>query len=191
MSFARSAPECIWASCSGRRIERLTSRCSSSVMTPQSNFMVLAPVAADRVAGLRQGLASMKRSPGGGGPNNAVIPFAQFPTLHFARVLVLDDATLDDIKEYGLPRVEYPVYLALLADFDGSPEAFTADLIKQASEGLNRLFSYCEGFTAREDLRAWMQAHSVTPATAYVNSIGRTVRQVGEEAALHDALVNH
>jgi len=160
-------------------------------MTPQSNFMVLAPVAADRVADLRQLLASMNRSPGVVDPNNAVIPFAQFPTLHFARVLVLDDATLDDIKEYGLPRVEYPIYLAVLADFDGPPEAFAADLIKHANEGLNRLFSYCEGFTTGADLRAWMQSHSVIPATAYVNWIGRTVKQVGEEAALHDALVSY
>ena len=35
-----------------------------------------------------------------------------------------------------------------------------------------------------------MKAHNLTPATAYVNWIGRTVRQVREEAALHDSLVS-
>ena len=54
-------------------------------MTPQSNFMVLAPVAADRVAGLRQVLASMNRSPGVVDPNNAVIP-SRNPLLSISRV---------------------------------------------------------------------------------------------------------
>jgi hypothetical protein len=36
-----------------------------------------------------------------------------------------------------------------------------------------------------------MQSHSVSAATSYVNWIGRTVQQVGEEAALHDVLVSY
>ena len=36
-----------------------------------------------------------------------------------------------------------------------------------------------------------MEAHSAPPATSYVNWIGRTSRQVGEEAALHASLVNY
>jgi hypothetical protein len=160
-------------------------------MTPQSNFMVLAPVAPDRVGGLRQALASMNRAPGVVDPQNSVIPFAQFETLHFARVLVLEDMTLDDITAYGLPRVNYPIYLALLADFDGPEDKFVAELIERAGAGLKRLFSYCQDFRSCDDLRSWMQSHRVPAATAYVNWIGRTVRQVGEEAALHDSLVSY
>jgi hypothetical protein len=160
-------------------------------MTPQSNFMVLAPVAADRVGDLRQALASMNRAPGVVDPQNSVIPFAQFETLHFTRVLVLEDMTLDDITAYGLPRVNYPIYLALLADFDGPEDKFVAELIERAGAGLKRLFSYCQDFRSGDDLRSWMQSHRVPAATAYVNWIGRTVKQVGEEAALHDALVSY
>lgn len=160
-------------------------------MTPQSNFMVLAPVAADRVGELRQELESMNRAPGVVDPQNPIIPFAQFETLHFARVLVLEDMTLDDITAYGLPRVNYPIYLAMLADFDGPADKFVAELIQRAGGGLKRIFSYCQDFRTDADLRAWIEAHKVSAATAYVNWIGRTVKQVGEEAALHDALVSY
>ncbi len=51
-------------------------------MTPQSNFMVLAPVAAGRVGELRQLLASMNTAPGVVDPRNSVVPFSKFPTLH-------------------------------------------------------------------------------------------------------------
>jgi hypothetical protein len=160
-------------------------------MTPQSNFMVLAPVAADRVGELRQALASMNRAPGLVDPQNPIFPFAQFETLHFARVLVLEDMTLDDITAYGLPREDYPIYLAMLADFDGSAENFVAELVQRAGEGLKRIFSYCQDFRSDADLRRWIEAHKVSAATSYVNWIGRTVKEVAEEAALHDALVSY
>jgi hypothetical protein len=160
-------------------------------MTPQSNFMLLAPVAADRAGELRQVLASMNQAPGVVDAHNSLIPFAQFETLHFARLLVLEDMTLDDITAYGLPRVDYPIYLAVLADFDGAEEPFAAELIQRAGEGLKRIFFFCQDFGSDTDLRTWIEAHKAPAATAYVNWIGRTVKQVGEEAAVHDALVSY
>src|SRR5208283_2995965 len=163
----------------------------SWLMTPQSNFMVLAPVAAGRVGDLRQLLASMNRAPGIGDPQNPLVPFAHLETLHFARLVVLEDVTQDDITAYGLPQGNYPTYLAFLGDFDGPFDAFLAELVQNAGDGLRRIFSYCEGFLPGADLLGWIKAHNATPATIYVNWIGRTVRQVGEEAALHDALVSY
>jgi len=160
-------------------------------MTPQSNFMVLAPVAAGRVGDLRQLLASMNRAPGIVDPQNPLVPFAHLETLHFARLVVLEDVTQDDITAYGLPQGNYPTYLAFLGDFDGPFDAFLAELVQNAGDGLRRIFSYCEGFLPGADLLGWIKAHNATPATIYVNWIGRTVRQVGEEAALHDALVSY
>lgn len=159
-------------------------------MTPQSNFMVLAPIAADRIDDLRQLLASMNRGPGAVDPQNALVPFGQFETLHFGRILILDDLTLDDITAYGLPRVNYPTYLAFLADFDGPQETFFAELVQRAGDGLKRIFSHCADFDPNANLLDWMKARNLSPATIYVNWIGRTVRQVGEEAALHDSLVS-
>ncbi len=160
-------------------------------MTPQSNLMVLAPVSPGRLADLRQLLASMNSVPGTADPQNALVPFGQLPSIHFARIVILQDETLDDITAYGLPRVEYPIYLAFQADFDGDVETFLADLVRVAENGLRRIFSYCEGFNRDADLRSWMRAHNAAPATAYVNWVGRTSKQVGEEAKLHDALVSY
>ena len=51
---------------------------SRSAMTPQSNFMVLAPIESSRAAELRALLDSMNEAPGRVDPNNALVPFAQF-----------------------------------------------------------------------------------------------------------------
>jgi hypothetical protein len=160
-------------------------------MTPQSNFMVLAPIAAGRIDDLRQLLASMNSAPGVVDPQNSLVPFGQFDTLHFGRILILNDLTLDDITAYGLPRVNYPTYLGFLGDFDGPPEVFLAELVQRAGDGLTRIFSHCVDFTSNVNLLEWMKARNISPATIYVNWIGRTVRQVGEEATLHDALASY
>lgn len=157
-------------------------------MTPQSNFMVVAPVAAGRTAELRQLLASMNQEPGVVAPQNPVVPFAQLERLHFARIVVLEDLSLDDITAYGLPRVNYPTYLTFLGDFDGEYDTFLADLVQRAGDGLKRMFSYCDGFAPGSDLLSWMKSHNVAPATIYVNWIGRTTRQVREEEALRQAM---
>src|SRR6185295_2273853 len=51
-----------------------------------------------------------------------------------------------------------------------------------------QIFAHCDDFDARADLLAWMRARQTPPTAIYVNWIGRTVRQVREEAALHEAL---
>jgi hypothetical protein len=157
-------------------------------MTPQSNFMVVAPIAPGREDGLRHLLLSMNRSPGIVDPQNPLVPFAQFDRLHFARFVILDDATLDDITIYGQPSVNYPTYLVFLGDFDGAAEEFLSDLVQRAGSGLRRIFSFCEDFTPDADLQNWMKAHNQKPAAAYVNWIGRTMRQVREEDILRESL---
>ena len=131
-------------------------------------------------------------APGVVDPQNPLIPFAQFATLHFARVLVLEDMTLDDITAYGLPRVNYPIYLAMLADFDGSAEKFVAELIQQCGRRTEAHLFLLRGLSLRTPISVHgCNRTKCSPATAYVNWIGRTVQQVGEEAALHDALVSY
>jgi len=160
-------------------------------MTPQSSFMVLAPVAPAREAELRGLLAGMNEAPGRVNPRNTLVPFAQFGTLHVARFLILDDKTLDDGQVYGLPRPTYPLYLAFLGDVDGDADEFLQEVARRAPEGLRTVFACCEGFAANGDLVGWMKRHSVPSAAEYVNWRGRTVRRVREEAALHDALHRH
>lgn len=161
-------------------------------MTPQANFMVLAPIDPERVQELRELLDSMSTAPGRVNANNSLIPFAQFDTLHFARLIILDDKTLNDTRVYGGgPAPIYPLYLAFLGDIDGDVDAFFEELARRAGEGLRAIFSCCAGFTSDTDLIRWMKAHSAPAIAAYVNWRGRTVGQIHEEAALKDALENY
>ena len=160
-------------------------------MTPQSNFMVLAPIIPDRETELRQLLESMNQGPGQVDPNNALLPFAEFDTLHFARFVILDDKTSEDVRVYGLIPRSYPLYLAFLGDVDGDANAFLGKLIKRAGKGLRKIFSCCQGFAPDTDLLAWIKQHDAPAIAAYVNWRGRTVQQIREEAALYDALENY
>jgi hypothetical protein len=160
-------------------------------MTPQSNFMILARVAAQRESALRALLATMNGAPGTADPQNALVPFGRFDRLHFARFVVLDDATSDDLRLYGLTPPAYPRYLAFLGDVDGDAGSFIDELAANAAAGLTAIFSHCEGFSDGVDLGAWMRANARAPAANYVNTVGRTVRATRENAALHDALVDY
>jgi hypothetical protein len=150
--------------------------------------MVVAPIDPRREEELRSVLASMNDAPGRVNASNALIPFGEFDTLHFARLVILDDKTLEDVRVYDLPVRAYPLYLAFLGDFDGDVNAFLGKLVKRAGKGLHSIFSCCEGFAGDTDLVAWMKQHETPSAAAYVNWRGRTVRRIHEEAALKKAL---
>src|SRR4051812_772479 len=158
-------------------------------MNFQSSFMVVAPLDASRLAELRTLLATMNREPGTANPDNEIIPFGRLPDLHFARIVVLEDQTLDDITTaYGLPRQNFPLYLAFLADFDGDVDRFRNELISVAHIGLKQIFSFCVDFKADTDIARWMKQHEHRPSTMYNNWVGRTMQQIREENALRQVL---
>lgn len=155
--------------------------------------MVLAPVPPGAITELRALLQTMNRRPGTADPNNALVPFGSFETLHFARFVILEDSTLSDLDVFG-PEAAFPdapIYLAFLGDCDGSGDTLLADFANRAAPGLRQIFAHCEGFDQNGDLLQWMRNHSVKPEANYVNWIGRTVRQIHEDAALHEALSSY
>jgi len=160
-------------------------------MTPQGNFMILAPIVSSREAELRGLLDSMNEAQGRVNPNNPLVPFAQFDTLHFARFVILDDKTVGDLRIYGLPVRIHPLYLAFLGDIDGEEEAFLNELVRRAPDGLRAIFSCCHGFASDTDLMAWMKLLRSPASAAYVNTRGRTVRRIREEAGLQYAIESH
>ncbi len=160
-------------------------------MTPQGTFMILAPIVPSRETELRGLLNSMNETTGSVNRNNPLVPFAQFDTLHFARLVILDDKTVGDLRIYGLPVRNHPLYLAFLADIDGEEEAFLGELVRRAPDGLRAIFSCCHGFAPDTDLTAWMKLLRTPASAAYVNTRGRTVRRIREEAALQDAIESH
>ena len=156
-------------------------------MTPQSTFMIVAPIAAGDEGTLRGILAEMNRSPGRVDAANALVPFAAFERLHFARFVILDDRTGGDVAVYGLPPATYPTALAFVGDCDGDGDAFLAQLAASASAGLRRVFGCC-GLRDDDDLLGWMRAHATPPAAVYVNRPGRAAREIRENAALARAI---
>src|SRR5215475_5157144 len=160
-------------------------------MTPQGTFTILAPIVPSRLAELKSLLNSMNAAPGSVNPNNRLVPFAQFDTLHFARFVILDDQTVGDLRIYGLPVRTHPLYLAFLADIDGEEETFLNQLVRRAPDGLRTIFSCCHGFASDTDLMAWMKLLRSSASAAYVNTRGRTVRRIREEAALQNAIESH
>ena len=151
--------------------------------------MVVAPIAAGQEAELRATLDTMNFRPGVVNPSNELVPFAGLGRLHFARFVILDDRTAEDIAAYGMTPYDWPKSLAFLGDCDGPAESFLAELVAVAENGLRKVFSHCQGFEQGADLLPWLKERSKAPAANYVNWIGRTVRQVREECALRDALV--
>ena len=161
-------------------------------MMPQSNILVMAPLRTEREAELRELLEQMNEAPGQADAQNPLVPFGEFPQLHFARFVILADQTLGDMETaYGVAAPDYPLSLAFLADFDGTADAFRADLASRAGAGLKRIFSFCRDFSPSADIPSWMKAHETPAATMYVNWRGRTVQQIREENALRLALEDH
>ena len=150
--------------------------------------MVVAAIRAGREAELRTRLEEMNRAPGHADPANALVPFGAIESLHFARFVVFDDRTTEDIAIYGVPPPAYPLTLAFLGDFDGEYDAFLQDLVQRSGAGLRQIFSCCEGFADTTDLAGWMRANEHRPAAFYTNWRGRTMRQIREEAALSRAI---
>ena len=160
-------------------------------MTPQSTFMITATVRVGELKNLRAVLASMNRddAPGHADPDNSLVPFGKFAHLHFARFVIIEAKTAQEITEFGVtPRLWRPT-LAFLGDIDGDRDSFLAELIEYADPGLKKIFSYCENFSEENsNLLDWMKENNISPKANYINWVGRTVKQVHEEAALHKSL---
>lgn len=157
-------------------------------MTEQGTFLILAPVREGQADDLRLLLSSMSQQPGVADPMNTLVPFAVFDRLHVARLFLVEADTWRDIEAYGIAASPYPTQLAFLGDFDGDRNEFLNELVAQAGEGLRRIFAFCDGFDPDTDLRRWMARHNLQEAANYVNTRGRTVQTVREEAALCRAL---
>jgi hypothetical protein len=157
-------------------------------MTPQSTFLIVAPIRDGHIERLRSLLGSMNKAIGQADPENSLVPFGRFERLHVARFVILELHTADDIKAYGLTPGEWLPSLAFLGDCDGDGRTFLAELASYAGPGLRKIFSFCQGFSEETDLHAWIRAHSIRSQANYVNWLGRTVRQIREEAALHRSL---
>jgi hypothetical protein len=145
----------------------------------QSALTIVARVKAGAVQDLRSLLATMQPDPAG----NAVIPFGRLSGVHYARMVVLDG-------EDG-PDGNIPPHLLYLSDVDGPTGRHLEELVDVAGSGIDAVFGFCEGYPAaatRESRLKYLRAGMVRAAAIYVNTIGRTVTQIRDEARLREAI---
>ena len=112
----------------------------------------------------------------------AAVPFEQLTGVHFARIFVLDVGTAADGSET-------PAKLVWMSDIDAPLERHLRELSELAV--LDALFGHCDGYPEPADAgarRAYLDAHTVSAATAYVNTVGRGLDQVLLERRLRDAI---
>ncbi len=109
-------------------------------MTPQSTFMIVAVVSDEKIEELRALLATMNTKPGHAHPENSLVPFGRFDRLHFARFIIIEAKTLDEIKEFGVTPRPWQPTLVFFGDVDGDENSFLAELAKYASTGLKEIF---------------------------------------------------
>lgn len=133
-------------------------------------------------------LASMNREPGVFDPENGLVRFGEIGTLHFARFVILEDETREDLLLCGEPAASAEKLLALLCDFDGEVDVFERAMVERAGPGLVKIFSCCTPRPSAANLMEWIRAHNVAASAAYVNWVGRTALQVREENRLYCAL---
>ncbi len=159
-------------------------------MTPQSNFMIVASVRDGQLDSLRALLDGMNNHLGLADPDNPLLPFGRLQRLHMARFVIIEATTAHEIMEFGVTPRPWKPTLAFLGDIDGSRNSFLEELVTLAEPGLVEIFAHCDGFPDPNPsgLLNWLKTHNVRSSANYVNWLGRTVKQVHEEAALHRSL---
>jgi hypothetical protein len=151
-------------------------------MVEQAAVTIIADVTPDRLDSLKAVLCEMQ----GDAAGNGVLPFGQFPTLHFARFLLLPPT--NDLTGQPLPPS-----LVFLSDIDKPVGRYIDTLATGYGQGIDRIFGHCAGYPSGEAItpehrRAYLRAHMTRAEAIYVNTIGRTVAQTHQEARLREAI---
>jgi hypothetical protein len=130
-----------------------------------------------------------------------VIPFTALSNVHFARILVLDEAKARSSDRPSSRRAHLearvvPSRLVMLTDIDAPLDAHLRDLATTCGEGMDRVFGHCQGFPApgartADSRMAYLRRHAVPSRVSYVNRLGRSVQQIRQEAELRRAIDGH
>ena len=147
-------------------------------MPYQVGVTIRAPVVSGRVVELREWLAETGR----GGLGGAPFEFARLRGVHFARLFLMPDGDGEAAS------------LVYMADVDGSPVRHLSELVEVAGQGLDRAFGCCAGYPAAGSGGArwrWLRRHLVPAGAVYVNTVGRGVEQIRQEAGLRAALEDY
>jgi hypothetical protein len=147
----------------------------------QLGITIRAQVATGRGSELRDWLAEVARKGLAEGP----FGFSHLRGLHFAKLYLLDEAVDADGQQI-------PATLVFMSEVDAPLRRHLAELIDLAGEGIDQAFGYCTGYPGPDARRrakiAWLRRHMIPASAFYVNTVGRGLEQIRQEAMLRDAL---
>ena len=149
-------------------------------MSHQVGLTISGSVVPDRLEELERVVAGMAKDPGG----NSVVPFAELPRTHFARVVILPA---------GAGGNTAPTLLMTM-DCDATAADRLRDLVRVAAPGVDQLFGTCADYPGAPDdssRLAFLRGHLQDSQVFYVHAVGRTLEQVRDEARLRVAVEDH
>jgi hypothetical protein len=153
-------------------------------MPHQLGVTIRAEVTADQVAPLRDWLAQVAQ----GATADSLFAFGRMRGLHFAKLLLLEEAA-----DPSGPAI--PACLVLMTEVDAPLRSHLADLVDVGADGVNQAFGFCAGYPGPDSRRrtrlAWFRGHLVRASAVYVNTVGRSLLQIRQEAQLRDVLEDH
>jgi hypothetical protein len=153
-------------------------------MPHQVAVTIRATVAPERVPELRGWLVETARK----GMAETPFDFAHLRGLHFAKFFLLDEAV-------DLDGTPIPASLVLMTEVDATLRRHLAELVDVAGEGIDQAFGHCLGYPApgvrrRRRIR-WLRRHLVPSGASYVNTVGRGLEQIRQEARLREVLQDY
>lgn len=146
-------------------------------MTHQVALTICAPVAPERLDGLRNVLDAMAAD----AARNPVLPFAELPATHFARLVIID----------GDRAGTETATLVLTLDCDAPAAQRLQELAGLTGAGVDQLFGHCVDYPAASTPLTridYLRAHLHASDVFYVHSVGRTLAQIHDEAMLRRAV---
>ncbi len=153
-------------------------------MPHQLGVTIRAEVTADQVTPVRDWLAKAARDEAA----DRLFAFGGMRGVHFAKLFLLDEVR--DLS--GRP---IPASLVLMTEVDAPLRPHLAELIDVGGAGIDQAFGFCAGYpgpgSGRRARIAWLRRHLVRASAFYVNTVGRGLGQIRQEATLHDAIEDY
>ena len=148
----------------------------------QSAYTLCTAIKPEAIHDLKAVLAEINRDIDG----NNIMPFKKMNDTHFARFVILEEVT-DEKGRNIQPK------LIFSSNFDGSLETHLKQLVRSASEGLDHIYRFCEGYPDEsrrtpESRLNYLRNHQIAVQAFYINTIGRTLQQIQKDVQLHDAV---
>ena len=151
-------------------------------MTHQVALTIITRIKPGEMEDIKQLLKTMRKNVA----QNDIISFSKLSTVHFARLMVLE-ASVDLNGALISPS------LVFIAECDAPLDRLLNALASMTGEGLDTIYCHCEDYPA-DDARTharrltYLRAHMVKAQAFYVNTVGRMVQQIHQEAQLRNAI---